>query len=310
MAATRKPRSAWLAAASGGQSARRASPDPDEAQQLVDAVLTSLGIDTTAVTDRNGWRHIGAGSAFGMVNIVEWEPGQHFIAVCAPVMRAPTDLAMRERLFGVLLTMNSYETGGARFSLLGDWIMMTAARPITGLDAEEVLDLIQMVLQTADRLDDPLQETFAITMPAVQIEPNAHAAILALMWLCGARARQVFRLLIEGWVARGGTIQASERRILLTTAGDPPRVIAELVALVSGESVVRIPWEASEAQWSSGGQDAEAYRMAVPQPSGFQVIAGLAQLLIHSGFTDAMAEQLLTALAMLDRASGSPESDL
>ena len=50
-----------------------------------------------------------------MVNIVEWEPGQHFIAVCAPVMRAPTDFAMRERLFGVLLTMNTYETGVARF---------------------------------------------------------------------------------------------------------------------------------------------------------------------------------------------------
>jgi len=269
---------------------------------MVDRVLASLGIDPQEAIDEDGWRHLGLGTAHAMVNVLEWGPGEYSLAVWAPILRAPQDTRLRAELFENLLRLNHRAIGQARISVLeGDLVVISVVRPIAGLEADHILDAIRTVLEAADRLDEPLQESFKVAMPNIEMDRPTWETIRDVLRLCDPNAQRMFSYLMEGWVSRKGRVTTGRHTIGLDSRAPAGKTLAALVGGASAGPIVTVGWN-SLARQGLRPADEAAFKKAVPRPLRFEITASSAHLPVDGSFTEAVADQFLDALTMLDKA--------
>jgi hypothetical protein len=269
---------------------------------MVNQALWNLGVDPQEATDPEGWRHLSLGTAHGLINIIEWEPGLHFLAVWSPILRAPEDPRLRAQLFETLLQLNHRETGMARYSLKDDLVIFSFVRPIHGLDLNEVLDAIRMVMMVADTLDEYLQSAFEIAMPQIKMDDATWLGVLDVLRLCDAHTQAIFKCLMEGWVAQKGVVDTGKGSIGLCSKSAGEKTLAALIGYASAGPLATIGWDSLERGWGIRPDDAAVFKQAVPRPKRFKTTESSANLPVDESFTEAMADQLLDALVFLEKA--------
>lgn len=297
-------RTEWFDNAYGGRRPQTpTAPSPAEAQTMINQALWNLGIDPQEATDPEGWRHLSLGTAHGLINVVEWESGVHFLVVWSPILRAPDDPRLRAKLFETLLRLNHHDTGMARASLQDTLIVLSFVRPIHGLDLDEILDAIRMVMMAADALDEPLQNAFEIAMPQIEMDKATWQGVLDIFRLCDTYTQSIFKDLMEGWVARKGTVATTGKNgIALQAKSVDDKTLAALIGYTSAGPLVTVGWDSLKRQWGVQEKDETAFKQAVPRPQRFEITESSAHLPIDDSFTETMVEQLLDALAVLDKA--------
>lgn len=292
----------WFDSLYGRQERSKAAIPPPEAQAMVDRVFAGLGIDPQEATDEDGWRHLGLGTAHAMVNVLEWDPGEYSLAVWAPILRAPQDARLRAALFEDLLRLNHRAIGQARISLLeGDLVVISIVRPIAGLEADHIFDAIRSVLEAADRLDEPLQEIYKVAMPNIEMDRATWETIRDVLRLCDPHAQRMFSYLMEGWVARKGRVTTGRHTIGLDSGSGARKTLAALIGGASAGPIVTVGWN-SLARQGLRPADETAFKEALPRPPRFEITESSAHLPVDDSFTEAMADQFLNALVMLDKA--------
>lgn len=297
-------RSEWFDDAYGSEKIPTpTTPSLIEAQAMIDQALQTLGLDPQAATDPEGWRHLGLGSAEGLINIIEWEKGIHFLVVWSPILRVPEDPRLRAELFETLLRLNHHATGLARASLQNDLIVLSFVRPIHGLDLDEVMDAIRMVMMAADVLDEPLQQSFEVVMPQIEMDKTTWQGVLDILRLCDSYTQGIFKYLLEGWVGRKGIVNFTGKSgISLRAKSSSDKTLAALIGYASAGPLVTVGWDSLKRHWGIQAEDEAAFKQAVPRPQRFKITGSSAHLPIDNSFTEAMAEQLLDALEVLDKA--------
>lgn len=105
------------------------------------------------VLDDTGYASLQRGSATIGVNVLE---EQGVLMVFSPVMQVP--MAGREAFFRKLLELSFVETSDAAFAINKDQdeVVVRSLRRLSGLDYEELEDIVATVGETADRWDDVL----------------------------------------------------------------------------------------------------------------------------------------------------------
>ena len=296
-------RTRWFEHAYGGQPPRNHSvPSPFEAQAMVNQALLNLDVDPQEATDPEGWRHLSLGTAHGLINIIEWGPGLHFLVVWSPILRAPEDPRLRAQLFETLLRLNHHNMGMARSSLKDDLVVLSFVRPIHGLDLDEVLDAIRMVMMAADFMDEQLQIAFEIAMPQIEMDDATWQGVLDVLRLCDAYTKTVFKRLMEGWVARKGTVNTGKGGIGLRSKVSGDKTLAGLIGYTSAGPLVTVGWDSLQRDWGVLPEDVAAFKQVVPRPSRFKTTESSVHLPVDESFTEAMVDQLLDALVFLERA--------
>jgi len=280
---------------------RPSFPSPPEAQAMVDQALRMLGADPKEVTDPDGWRLLGFGTAHARINVVEWQPGVHFLAVGSPILRWPGDRRLRARMAEVLLRLDHSQTGMARFSIDGPLVLLSYVRPIHGLDLDEVLAAIRAVLRVADALDERMQEQYQVAMPQIDMDDSTWQGVLIVLRLCDDHTQDVFRHLMEGWVERKGIVDTGKGNIgLRSRAGS--KTLAALVPYAAAGPLVTVGWDSLARIRGVLSKDVAAFKQAVPRPDRFETTKSSAHLPIDESFTPAMVDQLLDALLLLEKA--------
>lgn len=303
MSADQNRRARWFDNAySGKPPVHPSSPSPSEAEAMVNQALWNLGVDPQEATDPEGWRHLSLGTAHGLINVIEWESGFHFLVVWSPILRVPQDPRLRAQLFETLLQLNHHETGMARYSLKDHLVILSFVRPIHGLDLDEVLDAIRMVMMAADTLDEHLQSAFEIVMPQIKMDDATWQGVLDLLRLCDAHTQAIFKRLMKGWVTRKGIMAAGKSGIGLRSKSAGDKTLAALVGYASAGPLAIIGWGSLERVWGVLPEDVAAFKQAVPHPTRFKTTESSAHLPVDESFTEAMADQLLDALVCLGRA--------
>jgi len=263
---------------------RPSFPSPPEAQAMVDQALRMLGADPKEVTDPDGWRLLGFGTAHARINVVEWQPGVHFLAVGSPILRWPGDRRLRARMAEVLLRLNHSQTGMARFSIDGPLVLLSYVRPIHGLDLDEVLAAIRAVLRVADALDERMQEQYQVAMPQIDMDDSTWQGVLIVLRLCDDHTQDVFRHLMEGWVERKGIVDTGKGNIgLRSRAGS--KTLAALVPYAAAGPLVTVGWDSLARIRGVLSKDVAAFKQAVPRPDRFETTKSSAHLPIDESFT-------------------------
>ncbi len=111
------------------------------------------GAPLVPVLDDTGYASLQRGSATIGVNVLE---EQGVLMVFSPVMQVP--LAGREAFYRKLLELSFVETSDAAFAInkVQDEVVVRNLRRLSGLDYEELEDIVATVGETADRWDDIL----------------------------------------------------------------------------------------------------------------------------------------------------------
>lgn len=141
----------------GTKQAKRVSVD--EIYKMIAAYYKRRGFDINehqlAECDGYGW-WIMEGSAKVFIFLQEEERG-HVIRVNAPVCHFPPE--HNERFFRTLLEINR-DLSVCCIACFEEVVLVSAQRPILGLDQEELNDMIWNVSACADVLDDQLLTQF------------------------------------------------------------------------------------------------------------------------------------------------------
>ena len=111
------------------------------------------GLPFVPALDESGYASLQRGSATIGVNVLE---AQGVLMVFSPVM--PVPLAGREAFYRKLLELSFVETSDAAFAINKeqDEVVVRSLRRLSGLDYEELEDIVATVGETADRWDDIL----------------------------------------------------------------------------------------------------------------------------------------------------------
>ncbi|MBI3947716.1 MAG: hypothetical protein HY321_17485 [Armatimonadetes bacterium] len=126
--------------------------------------LRLLGVaDPAALQDENGFLHFPAGTIQCTLGIVALDDRDLFL-VYAPLLDLPSDRDLLLPLYRLLLELNNrFELSIAKFGLHGDTVFLSAMRPLDGLDAAEVADIVRWVSNLADTTDERLIAEFGGT---------------------------------------------------------------------------------------------------------------------------------------------------
>lgn len=101
----------------------------------------------------------GSATVRVMLNSTPTSDGdQRTLAMMAHIMPIPR--RQQKDLFRRLLEMNSSFIN-ERFEIFDNEIYLTASRYLEGLDADEVVDIMREISETADFVDDKLKKEFA-----------------------------------------------------------------------------------------------------------------------------------------------------
>jgi hypothetical protein len=134
-----------------------------DARTMVNAYLLRFGARSgTAIEllDAGGYTLVRKGSASIGINVLE---DHGVLLLVAPVMAEP--LAGREAFYRRLLELSFLTTSDAAFALdtHRNEIVVRALRRLSGLDYEELEDLLDTVGKIADDWDDKLRAEFGQT---------------------------------------------------------------------------------------------------------------------------------------------------
>lgn len=145
------------------------SPDERDAlrcrcSRVIFEGLRQLGAaDPEALQDENGFLHFPVGSIRCTLGIVALKERDLFL-VYAPILDLPSDHDLILPLYRLLLEMNNrFELSMAKFGLHGDTVFLSAMRPLEGLDASEVAEMVCWVSGLADDMDERLLADFGGT---------------------------------------------------------------------------------------------------------------------------------------------------
>lgn len=97
------------------------------------------------------------GSALVSIHLFEDESGGVVVEVASPIVEVPRK--EREAFFEELLTLNA-EMLTASFALVDDQVMLHVGRVVTGLDVDELHEMVTDVAGFADHFDDDLADRF------------------------------------------------------------------------------------------------------------------------------------------------------
>jgi hypothetical protein len=150
----------------------------ETAKSLVEATLQKLGLDPgacraaaaehpalTPVGDvsKASWT-LKRGSASILLTVTRYghEKGT-YLRAASPVVVLPADAARRNACLQRLLELNAAGLGNAAFGVVGDRVIAVSERPVSGLDAQEVEQIVRHLSAVADTFDDKLGEEFGAT---------------------------------------------------------------------------------------------------------------------------------------------------
>ncbi|MBK8257666.1 MAG: YbjN domain-containing protein [Polyangiaceae bacterium] len=111
------------------------------------------GTSLVPTLDETGYTQIQRGSALIGINVLE---KQGVLMVFSPIM--PVPIAGREAFFKKLLELSFVQTSDAAFAINADQdeVVVRNLRRLSGLDYEELEDILSTVGEVADRWDDEL----------------------------------------------------------------------------------------------------------------------------------------------------------
>jgi hypothetical protein len=140
----------------------------ETAKQLVEATIHRLGVDPAAVRGKDAadlatWS-LQRGSAGILVTVSRRkEDAELYLRIVSPVIIIPKGEGgpdRREALFTRLLELNGSGLANCAFGLIGDRVVVVSERPVVGLDAEEVEQMVSHLGAVADTYDDRLVKEF------------------------------------------------------------------------------------------------------------------------------------------------------
>jgi hypothetical protein len=162
-------------------SSSTASPDFQNAVELVETTIGKLGLDPAGCRTGGGaavaatppvppgqtqgasWT-LKRGSASVLVTVATYEHDNvTYLRVASPVVTMPPDAAKQTACMRKLLELNAAGLANAAFALVGDRVVAVSERPVPGLDAEEVDQIVRHLAAVADTFDDRLAKEFGAT---------------------------------------------------------------------------------------------------------------------------------------------------
>lgn len=299
-------------------SGRRGKPidlTPDEARSLVDGVFRSYGLDPIEWTDPYGWRHLSLGSAKGLAGVVEWQPGDYYLVVLAPVLEAPADLEQLSGFYKLLLELNHDGTLSARFSVHDNVVYVSFSRPIRGLDEEEVDDAIRAVMTVADSYDEWLRrildEVLGLAppplpeLPNIKMTPKEAQAIGTVLAYCDAHGQDIFRYLMERWQKAGYIVDPGTTGIgLKIPLGAKSYGLAGMRPGVGGlRQLVILSWEGLRKKKVFPTKAIDKFQSAIAKITDVKVTESTAHIEVTEAFDRECAEALLRAMHALAKAA-------
>ena len=127
---------------------------------LVEGAIRRFGVEAKHVRAKDdetqaSWT-LTRGSALVLVAVVK-RPEQKavYLRVLSPVMTLPEE-AMHRALFHRLLELNANGLLNSSFGLLDERVVVVSERPASGLDSDEVEQIIKHASAVADTYDDRL----------------------------------------------------------------------------------------------------------------------------------------------------------
>ncbi|TEU10416.1 MAG: YbjN domain-containing protein, partial [Anaerolineales bacterium] len=311
-------------------SGRRGKPiglTPDEARALIDGVFRSYGLDPTKSTDPYGWRHLSLGSADGLAGVVEWQPGDHYLVVFAPILEIPSDLELPLGFHKLLLELNHDGTLAARFSIHDNVVYVGLTRPIRGLDEEEVDDAIRAVMTVADSYDEWLQTIVDAVLgispllplselPNIKMTPKEAHAIGIVLAACNSHGQDIFRYLMERWQRAGYTVGPSTTGIGLDIKIPPaPELLYGIAAIRPGvgedkerrRPLIIIGWEGLRKEDVFPSEAIDKFQSTVTEITDVKVTESMAHIEVTEAFNRNSAKALLSAMRALAKTAHKPK---
>ncbi len=131
---------------------------------IVEQGIGQLGIavESARTTNPHQWK-LHRGSADIMLFLREsgtLQGVKGLFVVIAPIMQIPVDETKKQALYADLLTL-SHEAPLACFSISSGFVYLRATRFVSGMDATEVMEMIDNLSYAADYIDGILIEKYA-----------------------------------------------------------------------------------------------------------------------------------------------------
>ncbi len=139
--------------------------DFEKAKELVEATISKIGLDPATTrapcaSDSQAAWALKRGSASVLVTVTDHESeGIATIRIVSPVVTLPSG-PNQAALLRRLLELNAGGLVNAAFGLVADRVVAVSERPILGLDAAEVEQLVRHLAAVADTFDDRFQKEF------------------------------------------------------------------------------------------------------------------------------------------------------
>lgn len=140
--------------------------DFETAKKLVEETIGKLGLDpqtcrTQNASDTQAAWTLKRGSASVLVTVTHHEgEDTAFLRVASPVVTLPADAGRHGALLRHLLELNAAGLANAAFGLVGDRVVAVSERPVEGLGAAEVEQMVRHLAAVADTFDDRLEKEF------------------------------------------------------------------------------------------------------------------------------------------------------
>ena len=289
----------------------------DEARAMIDTVFRSYGLDPTRSITAGGWRTLQLGRARGFTGVIEWQNGDPYLVVFAPLIELPAEVQISD-FYRALLELNHTETLSARFSLSNDTLFISLVRPIRGLDVDEVDASLRAVMVTADHAETWLESYMnqylgraslpAGELPRIRMTPDEALKIGALLAAFDPHRRAVIRDLLEKWVKAGYPIDASHGGVGLKIPFGPKQYTlgAIRMGVRTASPLIILGWEGLRHQNAIPGEAVDRFQSAVTAITAVKTTESTAHLEITPEFTAAHVQKLVKAL---DRLAKSVQHD-
>lgn len=139
--------------------------DFEDAKKLVEETIKKLGLDPSTCrapsTEAQAAWTLKRGSASVLVTVTHHQDeDETYLRVASPVVTLPADKAKHGPLCRHLLELNAGGLANAAFGLVGERVVAVSERPVEGLGAAEVEQVIKHLAAVADTFDDRLAKEF------------------------------------------------------------------------------------------------------------------------------------------------------
>jgi hypothetical protein len=289
----------------------------DEARAMIDSVFRNYGLDPTQSIIAGGWRTLTLGSARGFAGVIEWQDGDPYLVVFAPLIELPAEVQISD-FYRALLELNHAETLSARFSLSNDTLFVSLVRPIRGLDVDEVDEALRAVMVTADHAETWLTSTInqflgratlpASELPRIRMTPDEALKIGALLATFDPHERALIRDLLEKWVKAGYPVDASQGGVGLKIPFGPRQytLAAIRVGVRTPSPLVILGWESLRRLKAIPAEAIDRFQSEVATIAAVKTTESAAHLEITPEFTADRVQKLVKAL---DRLAKSVQHD-